>query len=289
MDRDSRIGFVASIVEKLALTRGGGYFWCVLQLLGTLFAVTRWPRVAVDIITVNVHMAYDPIFNQTMVSQSKLADVDVWHGAGIATIFIAVSVGTAFFGVLTMQVAEHREGASLSDEAMHISGYADFSSQNEELMGNPSFAVWNFAFFVTVLVFHMMIVAVVCTPTTAEFALFASFAAFIPLVLSCRPRSPQGTRSFAGPQTCLLVHVLVVGAIISRIPYDPWSYRVQLLCIVLFINCFFLLLGHSWDPGPVMETVFNCRLVYVCIISALNLLVYVYWNPMLSTRYTQEV
>lgn len=145
---------------------------------------------------------------------------------------------------------------------------------------------------------HISYVSSLSLFLTLAFLLLHIHTYSIPLLSSCKPRlssyaisrmrhgGPAGAMSSG--QTTLILFIIAFAITASRITYDPQSYRIQLLGIVAFVDCFFLMLGHSWDSNPVMETIYNCRLFYVCIIASINIVIYIYWSPMLSTRYTSS-
>lgn len=111
-----------------------------------------------------------------MISKTKIVDIDVWHNVGIAPLFIAVSVGATVFGLITMQISEKRENASLADDAMHIPGYAEYSSDNEDLMTSAAYNVWSVIFTIYISTFHALVTCIVCTPTQIESIVLSSFA-----------------------------------------------------------------------------------------------------------------
>lgn len=50
----------------------------------------------------------------------------------------------------------------------------------------------------------------------------------------------------------------------SWIQYDPDSYRVQLVCMVVGVDLLVVALGHMWDSPPAVCTVVNARVFYAC-------------------------
>lgn len=53
------------------------------------------------------------------------------------------------------------------------------------------------------------------------------------------------------------MYAVVMGYTSSNISHDPYSYKIQLVAAVAFLDVFLLILGHTWDMMPNMQ-VFSC-------------------------------
>jgi hypothetical protein len=54
---------------------------------------------------------------------------------------------------------------------------------------------------------------------------------------------------------------------------------------MVFIDFFFLIMGHTWDPVPLMSTIINCRLMYLVCIIFVNTAMYLMWESLLKVPY----
>jgi hypothetical protein len=77
---------------------------------------------------------------------------------------------------------------------------------------------------------------------------------------------------------CGDVHFLVV--IKRRV-----SLQIQLMSAIVFIDLFLLILGHTWDPVPLVSTIINCRMMYLVCIVFINAAVYLVWEKFLKVPY----
>jgi hypothetical protein len=70
----------------------------------------------------------------------------------------------------------------------------------------------------------------------------------------------------------------------SNISFDPYQFKVQLIVVLLCID-FLLIIGHVWDPVPLMTTIINCRFVYLVGMIAFNAGIYMTWERLLKIPY----
>lgn len=78
-----------------------------------------------------------------------------------------------------------------------------------------------------------------------------------------------------------------MGYAATNIAYDPSSYKIQIVAAVVFLDLFLLILGHTWDPCPNMQTIINCRMLYVLCVVSISLIVYAVWHSALRVQFLQ--
>jgi hypothetical protein len=69
-------------------------------------------------------------------------------------------------------------------------------------------------------------------------------------------------------------HVARFSVRLTRLLYVMMT-RIQVVAAVVFVDCFLLIFGHTWDSAPTVQTIMNCRLLYTVVWSVLNVAVYV--------------
>jgi hypothetical protein len=72
----------------------------------------------------------------------------------------------------------------------------------------------------------------------------------------------------------------------SNISFNPSQFKLQLITVLLCID-FLLIVGHIWDPTPLVSTIINCRFVYLVAMIAFNAAIYVMWERWLKIPYIQ--
>lgn len=75
----------------------------------------------------------------------------------------------------------------------------------------------------------------------------------------------------------------------TNIPHDPESYKIAVLGMLVFFDVFLLIMGHTWDPVPNMQTIVNCRMLYVILLVAFTLVAYITWDPYMRVPYIGTV
>ena len=149
----------------------------------------------------------------------------------------------------------------------------DFTRENLEAVG-----VWDGMFWAYVLLAHGIVDAVLLSPGDAYQAGLCVCLQFYFLHRGCQPASAGASSLHAQENICLLGYALGTLLLVYGMPSGESNSRN----VVLFSLCladYLLWLGHTWDrAGTTLETVLNCRLVYVYACSAAVIALYAAWS-----------
>jgi len=114
---------------------------------------------------------------------------------------------------------------------------------------------------------HLLIAAILCSPCDTYGLLLG--VVLMSYFWSCAC-SPPGYDKAAPSQTQSNVNVfgyyIGVLVLIRNIPGNWGAARTGCLAGLVGLDCL-MGLGHTWDRQATMETITNCRLFYVCVLS----------------------
>jgi hypothetical protein len=72
--------------------------------------------------------------------------------------------------------------------------------------------------------------------------------------------------------------------LLRSIPVDRGAYKTQLLLVLGCLDAF-LLYGHLWDRVPSLQVVLNCRILYICLLSVYNAVLFLAWRGCVATQF----
>lgn len=165
---------------------------------------------------------------------------------------------------------------------------------------------------------HALLAAVVDSPTSIHFLLLITLLVYVSMSGILQPKIQSDHSSNAASYVSSmymgwgLMYSVAMLYMANNIPHDPSSARLQLVAFTAFLDCFLLIFGHTWsvtthtlsfssptnltfcpdydeprDSAPPMQTIMNCRLIYVVSWAALNMATYVLWGPFLSIPFVK--
>lgn len=287
-------------------TRKGLCLLGISQVGLLVLASSQSPRVTVDVYTTNLNLARDTASNHTSLSliRAKPVTVDLAHGINITPLFLGSSLLIAAFSFLTSHMCD------TSPEDSLLSPYC---VGNPLIEGNSAFSLWNFIFALTIAAWHATLFTATLSPCSVQGVALLSLLCIVPMVAVCAPRIPHGHPVYSNMQeggvfdhdaaphapqhpygvppglasiaTALLASLWYMGSL----QYDPTTYRVQALGLVIALDLLLLGLGHLWDNPPSVATVVNARLCFACAAAATNIAVLCSFPAAFPVTYTHDL
>lgn len=232
-------------------------------------------------------MIFDHVHNASVIDLNHPTELHYMHSVSISAVFAMCSGLICFFALSTFQMAQ--QGIENTSNV----AYEEFTNSNAGFVNDPMVVLWNNTFIALVLISHEMVTAVICTPNSMHFLLMMAGVYYISFSVILQPKlqAPEGVpNASSGLASTYLVAVsfYVIGMIYvcSNISFDPQQTKVQFVTLLMFVD-FFMIMGHIWDPAPLMSTVMNCRFMYLVCIIFINLCMYVMWERLLKVPYVR--
>ena len=159
------------------------------------------------------------------------------------------------------------------------------------------------AFTLSVLIVHGVVAATVCSPvswdviTTTLLLGYVSIAALVQLMDNFESESGQGMldtqqafgsslSSIASQGTMLRGGLCMVATtyVLLHIPVDQQSCKAQFVLLLACLDAL-MLFGHLWDRVPSLQVVLNCRILYICLLSVYNAVLFLAWRGCVATQF----
>lgn len=168
--------------------------------------------------------------------------------------------------------------------------HEEYVNTNVSFVNDATIVMWNNVFTCLVVVSHMILTAVICTPNSLHFltmmclVYYTSFS----VILQPKVQIPPDVSASSSSLYLIAVSLYTLGMfyVCNNISFDPMQCKVQLIIILLFFDLL-MILGHIWDPVPLMTTIINCRFLYVVCVTLVNIAIYVLWDDLLKVPYVR--
>mgnify|MGYP003341027485 CR=1 FL=1 len=258
-----------------------------IQLPVTFLVILNFPSVKLDFFatsvrTINAQEASHGAINGTAVDLHNPTTLHYMHSIPISFIFMIVSALCAFFVVMTIFLKD--KGISINSN-MHGRDVLmeEYVTSNVDLVTDSTIIMWNNVFVGIVVGSHVLVAAVVDSPTSIHLLLLVTFMIYTSSASLVSPKihceDPDASVRIATTKsgmymTSVGLYCLAMGYIVNNIPVDNHSVKLQTVVFLLFVDMFLLVFGHTWDPTPLMQTIMNCRLIYIVCIVVLNITIY---------------
>jgi hypothetical protein len=259
-----------------------------VQLLTIIFLLIQVHIVPFDIYHTTPRVFFDEGTNHTVVDSNDPILVHMTIDTNLAPTIIIASITITVYLLVSVGMLRGYEENGSSDFFISY-----FASNNEEIATSPAVLLWNSLFALVLASTHFVYLAMTITPCSIEYLAIATLVTTGPLFYIIMPRSAKQD----GDHTKVVVlcgipnHLCYLAIysfsslyILTNIPYDPTGNRFQILILVAALDILVLAVGHLWDYPPVVQTVFNCRTIYVFIASVFIILLIV-WQSSIHTRY----
>jgi hypothetical protein len=234
-----------------------------------------------------VAILLDPLTNTSAVNLNHPTDLHYMHSINISTVFLVCSGLVAFFALSTFQMIQ--QGIPNVGNISH----EEFVCGNAEFVHDPTVLLWNNVFLALVIITHEVVLAVICTPNSMHFLIMMALVFYVSFSVILQPKlqAPSdlpGAAASVSYAYMVAVTFYVVGMfyVCGNISFDPLQYKVQFVTALIFVDAF-LILGHIWDPTPLMSTIINCRFMYTVCIIVMNVVIYFMWERWLKIPYVR--
>jgi hypothetical protein len=260
----------------------------VVLLLSTATMLSYTRTVPFDIYHTSMNTFFDNSSNQTVIDYTHPVHTDIVHDSNLGETIMIASVATTAYLLITraMIQAYDKNGSreSLNDP---------FSLTNPEIASSPAMLLWNSSFALVLVATHFILLAVTITPCSVEYIALSTLLTAGPLVYICMPRAaPEDHRNTKPVLLCgipnhlgwMVLYIVYSLYAASSIRYDPTGYRYQVLLLACTLDVFLLGIGHLWDFPPAINTVMNCRTLYIAV-TGIAIIVLMYVHAQFPTRY----
>jgi hypothetical protein len=272
---------LGAVGDTLGLTSASIYVAALVQFPLSLVFMVHFPPIKADFFATSSRVVIDNLTNTTGVDIHNPTYLHYMHSINIAPLFLLCSALLTFFVTASVYMNKHdHHGQSVEFE--------DYISNNETVVSNPIVTAWNQSFICLLLVSHALITIIVVSPTSIHFLGLVLLLLYFSLSLVIQPRI-QSVGATDGSSstyiTALVAYGIALCLIVSNIVCDDDSLKVELVVLVAFVDVAILIMGHTWDPIPNMQTVINCRLLYCAFLIVLNLMLYATWSPLFKLHF----
>jgi len=205
----------------------------ILQFVLMVSIVVMYPPMKVIVFTVTPIDSFNSTFPDGKMHAYK-------NELGLPLVLISLSV-VVFVTVTIRMVAESgRDSLTFSEEnvstAMH----------------------WDALFWAIVTAVHLVFVAAVCSPVDLFACLVATYTIVRALFLVCKPVSDDA--NMMKVNSSIVGFVIGMGIALFCTP-SKYPSRYVTFCILAILD-YILVVGHTWDRAPSIQTVANCRLCW---------------------------
>jgi hypothetical protein len=275
--------------DYLGITSKGVLTLSVLQVPFMISVMISYPNVMVDIFSSRIALVEDPVSNTTAVDLNHPTELHYLHSVSISSVFIACSALIALFALSTYQITLY------GVESTGVISHEEFVNSNAVFVQDPIIVMWNNIFLGFVILSHELVTAVLCTPNSLHFLFmmallfFIAFSVILQPKLQTPPDIPAASSSVTSTYMAAVV-LYIVGMVYlcSNISYDPHQLKMQVIVVFICID-FLLIVGHVWDPIPLMSTIINCRYIYLVCSIFTNAVIYLMWEHYLRIPYISLV
>lgn len=290
---------LGSLGDSIGLTVMSVYALAVLQLPLTFIITINFPSVRSDFFSTTVRLVSDipGVVNGTAIDLENPTKLHYMHSVSVSIVFLAVSGLCTVFTISTVYLRDKGLGDHNNNNFGGSSlGTEEFVSTNLDLITHPTVTMWNNVFLGIVVLGHSLLAAVVDSPTSIHLLLLVTLMIYTAMSGILQPKiSVAGESNNANAASLVssmylgwcLLYVAAMFYVANNIPYDASSVKIQMVALVAFLDCFLLIFGHTWDHAPPMQTIMNCRLVYVVAWVFVNIATYVLWLPFISIPFVR--
>lgn len=252
--RDLAIFVRMAVME---VSRGTAYGIGFSQCAVTLAVILFFPPVDVDVFHVHGHINLS----------TRVLLIDPMKDIRGARVFMSLptflsSLMAVSFSTLTYNAYE-----------------TGFSGQDYNAEALEQTFLWNFMFWMYCLVVHAVVAFIVTDPVDVFAAISGTCFMVYFLHRICYPRGPM--LNLTQVNFNVLGYCLGLGQIGYQIT-DARPYACYGICMLVVFD-YFLGFGHTFDLQATLDTVANCRLWYVCIVSLSLAFLYAISGPDMIT------
>jgi len=235
--------------------------------------------VQADVFSTKIKLTHDAQ-NRTVVDLADPIETHYMHSVNVSSCFLLTSAMVATIAVMTYQISTQGIGtAHIKDE--------DYVLENSEIVHHPTVTLWNNAFLALVVWSHVVIIAIVCSPSSLHFLFMTFFFIAIAFYKILLPRSQIASQQSAGASSVfpVLLYICGMSYVAGNIAVDTHMRKAQTIAFLVMCDLLTTIVGHVWDSATTFGTVINCRILYLCLITVANLALYTTWTSFFKLRF----
>lgn len=279
--------------DSVGLSSAGVYGMAVLQLPVLFIATIHYPSVKADFFSTKAQLVFNPETNHSAVNLREPTEMHYFHSVHVSIIFLACAALAAAFITISLHILDKGLVDPSNPRQTVDIQYEDFVSTNGDLASHPTITMWNNCFLSLVVAYHALLVTIVNSPTSIHFLALVSLLIYFSISSVIQPRLqvPEGVGGAAATNVssfyllAIAAYCAAMAYTATNVPYDPHSYRAELIGAVVFLDLFLLIMGHTWDPCPNFTTVANCRVIWAACVSVMNIVTYAAWDSAYRVEY----
>lgn len=289
--------------DGIGLSMMSVYALSVAQLPVMFLITLNFPPVKLDIFATVVKTVSredainpDPPFNGTAVNLDHPTELHYMHSISASIGFVAVSALGTLFVLCTVYLRDKGLAGGTGQYAVLQTdiGQENYVSSNLDLTTDPTISLWNTLFLAFVVSGHVVMAATVDSPTSFHLLLLVGLMVYVSMSVLLYPKlhsedsdvsvkiSGMVSAKYFAATALYCTAMLYVG---SNVVADVSNVKIQLVMLAAFMALFLLVIGHVWDPSPLMQTIINCRVLYAVFWICINISTYALWDPYIRVQF----
>jgi len=168
--------------DYIGFSMGGVLTLSMIQAPFMMSLILSHPAVKIDIFSSKVAIVPDVLTNTTAIDLNHPTDLHYMHSLHISAVFMACSALICFFALTSYQIA--LQGVGGSESVTH----EEFVSTNAEFINNATITLWNNTFLALVVITHVLITAVLCSPNSMHFLLMMTLIYYVSFSTILQPK-----------------------------------------------------------------------------------------------------
>lgn len=211
------------------------------------------------VVYAEVFIYYPSLVNGTFVKESGFV-----HSSEVP-IVMPICLTSVLCGIFITQTVKYANEGRLSHSMQYC---------HENIVET---GLWDLMFWLLVLGVHAISVTVLCSPVDAYAAVLSVFGMVFFLACICSPAKEETSSS--------LNNAGVLGycfGLLIALYCVPSQFQGRFTAFLLLgILDYFMVVGHTWDRAPTMDTVANCRIFWTCSSAIAVAVLYATWHAKL--------
>jgi hypothetical protein len=186
--------------DSIGFSMGGVLTLSMIQAPVMVSLILSHPAVKIDVFSSRVVTVIDQLTITTAIDLNHPTELHYMHSVHISFIFMACAGLICFFALSTYQISVQATGTTASVL------YEEFIDSNVELVSNPTISLWNNTFIALVIVTHVLMTAVVCTPNSIHFLLMMALIYYISFSAILQPKlQASQVRHCSSQNICIML------------------------------------------------------------------------------------
>lgn len=264
---------MGALADTMGITLGSSVLFCMAQVPAFLAIISIYPMVEADVFSTKIKTILDPATNLTAVDLVDPIETHYLHSINISAAFLLTSGLVAAVGIMTYQIKVQGISNTGIDEEEYV-------SENVDVVTHPTVTLWNNSFVVLVVWSHIVIIAIVCSPCSMHLLFMTALFIYTAFKGLLCPRHGRSTFQSAHTGSLMGIAIYIIGMsyVATNVAIDSHMRKAQTIAAFVLCDLFTLIIGHAWDQNPTFGTISNCRLLYLCFVTIVNMVLYISWH-----------